>query len=155
MMLMVLAIAWSAGFLLVCNDRIRGASSRFFCGRHYHIPHLPPLRWCHHAIRLPLYVVAIAGLLLFCVLILPPIFVVEVPPRLRRKALTKPDQALQPASKVFASGYDRRLGFLRRGRNRRLASCFVFDVSQQRRRRNIGRTLEGRAHEIERTLGFV
>ena len=153
MTLMVLAIAWSAGFLLVCNDRIRGASSRFFCGRHYHIPHLPPLRWWHHAIRLPFYVVAIAGLLLFCVLILPPIFVVEVPPCLRRKALTKPDQALQPASKVFASGYDRRLWFLRR--SRRLAACFVFDVSQQRRRRNIGRTLEGRAHEIERTLGFV
>ena len=58
--LVMLAIIWSAVFLLALIDRLRGATLRFFGGGRYHLPDLPALRWWQHMIRLPLYILVFA-----------------------------------------------------------------------------------------------
>lgn|SRR5258708_39693865 len=83
---MLVGIAWPAVFVVVLLDRLRGRSvPRFFGGGRHHFPKLPPLPWWHHLIRLPLYSVVILVLALGCILFLAPMFVVELPARLRAR----------------------------------------------------------------------
>jgi hypothetical protein len=95
----MLGIAWPAVFLLMLIDKLRGTSmGGFFSGGRYHLPkNLQLLSWHQHLILLPLYCVFFPCLALYCVMIIPPMYVFELGTRLwlkwsgKLKAPKKPE----------------------------------------------------------------
>jgi hypothetical protein len=88
-MLLTLVLVWAAVFLLAFVDRLRGTSLRFFGGGRYHVPRLPSLAWWQHAIRVPYYALVLLSLTFFYIAIFPPMFVVDLPRRLRERSSLK------------------------------------------------------------------
>jgi len=83
-----LAIGWTAVFVVVFLDRLRGRGvpPSFFRGGRYHLPkNLRSLSWHQHLIRLPLYCVGIPAFALCCLIILPPLYVIDLGGKFRAK----------------------------------------------------------------------
>jgi hypothetical protein len=83
----MLGIVWLAIFVVVLLDRIRGRSvSHFFGSGRYHLPHLPQssLPWWHW-VRLLLYCSVFLLFMWGCLLMVPPMFVIELSARLRAR----------------------------------------------------------------------
>jgi hypothetical protein len=87
--LVMLMLVWLAVFLLAFIDRLRGSSLSFFTGGRYHLPRFPAVPWWQHVLRSLLYVVALLSLVFFCIAIVPPMFIVDLPRRLRDRASAK------------------------------------------------------------------
>jgi hypothetical protein len=83
----MLAIVWPAVFVVVLIDKLRGTSmGSFFTGGRYHLPkNLRPLSWQQHLIRLPLYCVIVPAFAMCLLFLLPPLYVIELPGRLRAR----------------------------------------------------------------------
>jgi len=74
---MFLGIGWSAVFICALASRQRGARPRFFSGGSRHFMNRRPLAWWQHLIRSPLYLIFFLVFGLGCLILLPPMFVVE------------------------------------------------------------------------------
>jgi hypothetical protein len=72
-----LGIGWSAVFICALASKQRGTMPRFFSGGSRHFTSRRPLAWWQHLIRLPLYIIFLLVFGLCCLILLPPMFVVE------------------------------------------------------------------------------
>ena len=74
---MILGIGWPAVFICALISRARGTMPRFFSGGSRHFMNRKPMTWQQHLIRLPLYIIFFVVFGLCCLILLPPMFVVE------------------------------------------------------------------------------
>ena len=85
----MLVLAWAAVFVVVFIDRLRGHSSpRFFggSGRH-HFPNRRPLAWWQHVLLSPVYLIFFTLMALLWLFFAPPMFIVELPARLKARRI--------------------------------------------------------------------
>jgi hypothetical protein len=75
---MLLGIGWTAVFICALMDKSRGRDlPSFGRGGVRHFRERRPLVWWQHLIRLPLYLIFIPTFALCCLILLPPMFMVE------------------------------------------------------------------------------
>jgi hypothetical protein len=74
---MFLGIGWFAVFICALASKRRGTMPRFFSGGSRHFTSRRPLAWWQHLIRSPLYLIFFLVFGLCCLILLPPMFVVE------------------------------------------------------------------------------
>jgi hypothetical protein len=82
----LLGIVWLGVFVIALFGRIRGRSAVSFTVKDIRLLHCPqlPLPWWHW-VRLLFYCSAFLLFIWGCVLILPPMFVIELPARLKAR----------------------------------------------------------------------
>ena len=84
----MLILVWAAVFVVVFIDKLRGRTNpRFFGKGRYHLPKARPLAWWKHLLLTPFYCIFILLMALVWLFLIPPMFLIELPARLKARRI--------------------------------------------------------------------